>query len=73
MTIEAYEKASGIYQKIRKAEDCIRCIELYNVCLCKYGSGDYNPIMYLDKEMKEFIKDRLVSAKDSYYKELSEL
>ena len=73
MTIETYEKASKIYQKIRKTEDCIRCIELYNVCLCKYGSDDYSPIMCLDKEMKKFIKDRLVSAKDSYYKELSEI
>ena len=73
MTIETYEKASKIYQKIRKTEDCIRCIELYNVCLCKCGSGDYNPVMYLDKEMKKFIQERLINIKDSYYKELSEL
>ena len=73
MTIETYEKASKIYQKIRKTEDCIRCIELYNVCLCKYGSGDCNPVMYLDNEMKKFIQERLINIKDSYYKELSEL
>ena len=73
MTIETYEKASKIYQKMRKMEDCIRCIELYNVCLCKYGYGDYEHLMDLDEEMKEFIKERLINSKDSYYKELSEL
>ena len=29
--------------------------------------------MYLDKEMKKFIQERLINIKDSYYKELSEL
>ena len=67
------KKRLKFIKKIRKAEDCIRCIELYNVCLCKYSSGDYNPVMYLDKEMKKFIKERLINIKDIYYKELSEI
>ncbi len=73
MTIETYEKASKIYQKIRKMEYYIRCIEQNNICLCNYDYKDYNHVMYLDKEMKNFIKERLINSKDSYYKELSEL
>lgn len=73
MTIETYEKASKIYQKIRNIEYYIRCIDENDVCLCNYGYGNYKHLMDLDEEMKKFIKDRLVSAKDSYYKELSEL
>lgn len=73
MKIETYEKASEIYKKIRNIEYYIRCIDENDVCLCKYGYEDYKHFMDLDEEMKEFIKDRLVSAKDSYYKELSEL
>ena len=73
MTIETYEKASKIYQKIRKTEDCIRCIEENDICLCNYGYGDYEHLMDLDEEMKNFIKERLINVKDSYYKELSEI
>ena len=73
MTIETYEKASKIYQKIRNIEYYIRCIEKNNICLCNYGYGDYEHLMDLDEEMKEFIKERLINSKDSYYKELSEL
>ena len=73
MTIETYEKASKIYQKIRNIEYEIRCIEENYVCLCNYGYQDYKHLMDLNEEMKNFIKERLINAKDSYYKELSEL
>lgn len=73
MKIETYEKAYGIYNAIRNLEYCIDCIESGDASLCNYGSGHYEHLMYLDEEMKEFIKNRLVSIKDGYYMELSEL
>ena len=73
MTIETYEKASEIYKQIRNIEYYIRCIEQNNIYLCNYGYRDYEHLMDLDEEMKNFIKERLINIKDSYYKELSEL
>ena len=73
MTIETYEKASEIYKQIRNIEYYIRCIEQNNICLCNYDYEDYEHLMYLDKEMKKFIQERLINIKDSYYKELSEI